>query len=417
MVGVTKARTNGVRAAAAEAPAPRPNLSEVLQLIWRERQISRAEIARRKELSRSTVSIIVEDLLELGVVQEVGAGESRGGRRPIVLEFDDKAAVILGVDLGATHVAVTLTDLRGEVLAWEHQKHPVREDPPGSLELVNTLAERCLEFWGGNRRLLLGAGMAVPSPVDPARPDFLNDVVVPYWKGVAVGQALRKRFRIPVLLDNDANLGALAERWWGAARDVDHFAYIKLATGVGAGFFVDGNVYRGASGIAGEVGHISIDPNGPPCGCGLRGCLVTAVGAQALLRRARALLDEYPGSALAGRTFGITILEDAALAGDPLALQVVREAAENLGIAVAGLLNLLNPTLVVVGGGLARLGDVLLEPLREAVRTRTLATSVAVSRIVTSSLGARAIAVGAATLLLQRALADPRHFLASSARR
>ncbi len=416
MVGMMKRRRKGAPAPV-EAPVPRANLSEALQLIWREQSLSRAEIARRKELSRSTASQIVDELLDLGLVKEVGAGESKGGRRPIVLQFDDAAAVILGVDLGATHVAATLTDLRGAVLAWEHQKHPVRDDPPGALALVNTLAERCLASWGGRRGLLLGVGMAVPSPVDPARPDLLNDVVVPTWKGVNVGQALRKRFRVPVLIDNDANLGALAERWWGAGRDVDNFAYIKLATGIGAGFFVDGKVYRGASGIAGEVGHLSIDPHGAPCGCGLRGCLVTMVGAPALLRRARALLADHPGSALAGRDFGITSLEDAALAGDPLALRVVREAAVPLGIGVAGLLNMLNPSVVIVGGGLARLGELLLEPLRETVRSRTLASSVEVSRIVTSQLGARAVAVGAATLLLQRALTDPRHFPAAPARR
>jgi predicted NBD/HSP70 family sugar kinase len=256
--------------------------------------------------------------------------------------------------------------------------------------------------------------MAVPSPVDPARPDLLNDVVVPGWKGVNVAEALRKRFRVPVLIDNDANLGALAERWWGAGRDVDDFAYIKLATGIGAGFFVGGKIYRGANGVAGEVGHLSIDPGGASCGCGLRGCLVTVVGSPALLRRTRELLAEIPGSALAGRDFGITTLEDAALAGDALALLVVREAAEHLGIGVAGLLNLLNPAVVIVGGGLARLGELLLEPLRETVRRRTLATSVAGSRIVTSQLGARAVAVGAATLLLQRALTDPRHFPAAA---
>jgi glucokinase-like ROK family protein len=414
MAGATVRRIRRVARRPVEAPAHRPNLSEVLQLIWREEEISRAEIARRKALSRSTVSQIVEELLDLGLVQEVGAGESQGGRRPIVLQFDDDAGAILGVDLGATHVAVTLTNLRGQVLAWEHEKHPVRDDPPGALALVNRLAEACMASWGGRKRLLLGVGMAVPSPVDPARPDHLNDVVVPTWKGVNVAEGLRKRFRVPVLIDNDANMGALAERWWGAGRDVEDFAYIKLATGIGAGFFIDGKIYRGAGGIAGEVGHVSIDPNGARCGCGLRGCLVTVVGAPALLRRARELLTELPGSALAGREFGITLLEDAALAGDALALRVVREAAEHLGVGVAGLLNLLNPAVVIVGGGLARLGEQLLEPLRETVRRRTLATSMAGSRIVTSQLGGRAVAIGAATLLLQRALSDPRHFPAAA---
>ena len=411
-------RQGGLTAARAMAvPAPRPNLSEVLQLLWRERQLSRADIARRKDLSRSTVSIIVEELLALGLVREVGAGESRGGRRPIVLQFDDDAAVILGIDLGASHVSATLTNLRGAVLAWEHQRHPVRDDPPGALALMERLAERCLTAWGGSRRRLLGIGVAVPSPVDPEHPDLLNTVVIPRWKGVPVGQGLRRRFKVPVLIDNDANLGALAERWWGAGQGIDDFAYIKLATGIGAGFCVDGKVYRGSSGIAGESGHITIDAAGAPCGCGLRGCLVTTVGAPALLARARELLAEHPGSPLAGREFGITVLEDAALAGDPLALQVVREAAEQLGRAVAGLLNLMNPEVVIIGGGLARLGDLLLEPLRQVVRTRTLTASVAGSRIVTSQLGARATAVGATTLLLQRALSDPRHFPVAQAAR
>jgi len=400
-----------------ELPPPRPSVPGVLQLTWRERQISRAEIARRTELSRSTVSDIVDELLESGLVAEVGAGESRGGRRPIVLEFRDEAGVILGIDLGAAHAAVALTDLRGAVLAWEHRKHPVREDPAGALDLMTELVESVLKTWGGRRDRLLGAGLAVPSPVDPGHPDDLCELVLPAWKGISPGQVLRKRFRTPVLVDNDANLGALAERWWGAGRDVDDFAYIKLATGIGAGFSFGGQIYRGAKGIAGEIGHLAIDPSGPLCVCGLRGCLATFVGSQALIQRATELLETHPGSALAGRRFGVTILEDAALAGDPLALRVVGEAANALGIAVAGLLNLLNPSVVIMGGGLSRLGDLLLEPLRQVVRVRTLVTSAEAARLVASALGARGVAIGAATLLLQRALSDPRHFPVATAAR
>ena len=301
------------------------------------------------------------------------------------------------------------------MLAWAHRKHPVRDDPEGALALAVELAEQVLRSWGGRRGRLLGAGLAVPSPVDPAHPAELCEVVLPAWKGIAVGQRLQARLGMQVLMDNDANLAALAERWWGAGRDVDDFAYIKLATGIGAGFFFGGRVYRGASGIAGEIGHLAIDPGGPPCVCGLRGCLATFVGSQALIRRATELLKAHPQSALAGRQFGVTILEDAALAGDPLALRVVGEAASALGIAVAGLINLLNPSVVVLGGGLSRLGDLLLEPLRDVVRSRTLVTSAQASRLVASELGATAVAVGAATSLLQRALEDPRHFPAALA--
>jgi predicted NBD/HSP70 family sugar kinase len=202
----------------------------------------------------------------------------------------------------------------------------------------------------------------------------------------------------------------LAERWWGAGRGVDDFAYIKVATGLGMGHVINGQIHRGATGVAGEIGHLAIDPHGGPCICGLRGCLVTFVGAPALVARAHALLSDYPDSVLAGTEPTIATIEDAALAGDALALALVQEAAEYLGIGVAGLLNLTNPSKVILGGGLARLGDVLLDPLRETIRRRTLISSLVACEIRTSELGIRAIAVGAATMVLEAALADPRMF-------
>jgi len=387
----------------------------VLQLLWQERRISRAEISRRADLSRSTVSEIVGTLLPTGLVAETGTGPSSGGRRPILLEFQDDSCFILGAELGATHVAVALTDLRGRVLAWEHRNHPVRDDPKGSRELVETLCASSLRGVRREGRPLLGIGVAVPSPVDPKRPGWLPELVLPEWKGTLGLEGLSRRFGAPLLVDNDANLGALAEHWWGAAWGVDDFAYIKVATGVGSGHVIGGEIYRGATGVAGEIGHLAMDPHGKPCICGLRGCLATLVGAPALEERARELRTEYPDSVLARGNTGIAAIEDAALAGDPLALQVVQEAAGYLGLAVAGLLNLMNPSLVVVGGGLARLGELLLEPLRETVRRRTLVSSVAASEIRTSKLGPQATAIGAATLVLKTAFAEERIFPTVSA--
>jgi predicted NBD/HSP70 family sugar kinase len=191
---------------------------------------------------------------------------------------------------------------------------------------------------------------------------------------------------------------------------VEDFAYIKVATGVGSGHVVGGRIYRGATGVAGEIGHIAVEPGGRPCICGLRGCLATVVGAPALVQRARQLLDDFPGSSLRSAALDIDAIENAALTGDPLALQVAREAAEHLGIAVAEMLNLLNPSLVVLGGGLARLGELLVEPLRETVKRRTLVTSLAATEIRTSDLGPRTVAIGAATRVLEAALADPSLF-------
>jgi glucokinase-like ROK family protein len=362
------------------------------------------------------VSEIVEDLLATRLIAEVGDGPSEGGRRPVVLQFQDDAFGILGVDVGAAHVAAALIDLRGQVLAWEYRSHPVRSDPGGTVSLMVELAETCLKRWKLGTDRLAGIGVAVPSPVDPRDPDRVSDVVMPEWKGQSVGGALRERFGVPVFVDNDANLGALAERWWGAGREVDDFAYVKVATGVGAGLIVRKEIYRGANGVAGEIGHLAIDPQGELCVCGLRGCVATRVGSRALIARATALRDEYPESPLAGGEPTITAIEDAALAGDPLALRVVDEAAEYLGIAVASMLNLINPGRVIIGGGLARLGELLLSRLRRSISSRTLLSSIAPTEIVTSELGPRTVALGAATLVLQNALADLRHFRTAAAR-
>lgn len=387
---------------------PRPLADAILRLIWERKRMSRAEIVREQKLSRSTVSEVVSELLPTGFIAEVGIGESSGGRRPIILEFQDGAAVILGVEIGATHVGVALTDLRGEVLAWQSRLHPVRTDPPGTRSLVGELCDICLAEAAADRPLV-GIGIAVPSPVDPTRPEGgLSEAVLPEWQGRLGLETLSNRLGVPLMVDNDANLGALAEHWWGVGRSVDNLAYIKLATGVGCGFIIGGDIYRGSTGVAGEIGHLAIAPQGKQCICGLRGCLATLVSTRALVERTAELLAANSASVFAGRVLTIDDIEKAALDGDPLARQVVTEAAEFLGIAVAGLLNLMNPAMVVFGGDLAGLGELLLGPIRETVRQRTLVSQVTAAELITSALGPQSIAVGAATMVLKKALVDCR---------
>ncbi|HSQ59989.1 MAG TPA: ROK family transcriptional regulator [Acidobacteriota bacterium] len=414
--GTTK-RPPAKRASRRKSPPRRSPLVESnLRLIWKEQRISRAEISRRTGLSRSTVSETVDSLLPTGLIAEVGVGPSSGGRPPVVLEFRDDAFAILGVDMGASHVAVALTDLRGRVLVSRERPHPVRTDPEGTRALIARFCDACLTEWPAGARRLVGIGVAVPSPVDPRHPDRLSEVVLPAWRGGLGLDFLAERYGVPLMVDNDANLAALGERWWGAGRTVDDFAYIKVATGLGLGHVINGRIYRGSTGVAGEIGHMAIDPHGAPCVCGLRGCLATLVGAPALVDRTRALLATHPESGLAGAELTLVSIEDAALAGDALAMTVVREAAEYLGIAVASLLNLTNPAMVILGGGLARLGDLLLQPLRETVRRRTLISSLVACEIRTSELGEQASAVGAATMVLEVALEDSSLFPAARGR-
>ena len=384
--------------------------NEVLEFVWRRRAASRADIARHTGRSRSTISEVVARLLPTGLIEEVGSGESRGGRRPIMIGFRDGASSILGMDIGAAHVSVALTDLRGRILEWRQRDHPVQSDPQGTAALAMALAGECLAARDVRSPEPMGVGVAVPSPVDPGSPYRILERILPAWHDFDLLGALRSHFGVPVFVDNDANLGALAEHHWGKAVGIDDFAYLKVATGIGAGLMIDGRIYRGATGVAGEIGHVAIDPRGPRCVCGNRGCLATFVGTRALVGRARALLPEFPNSLLAGAVSDIRALEDAALAGDALALKVVGEAARNLGIVIAGVLNLMNPGSVILGGSLARIGNRLVAPLGKAVASRTLVASAAASEIRTSELGPRATALGAATHVLVAALGDPTLF-------
>ena len=379
----------------------------ILRMIWSENQVSRIEIAKRMGLARSTVTEIVKELINSGFVVEVGTGESKGGRRPIVLEFQHEMHCIIGVDIGATHISVAMTDLRGNMIHWEERKHPVRSDPEGSLKLVFELCDLCLAGRKTPSQKLLGIGVALPSPIDPVHPGWISELVLPAWHGRNEIELLGQKYGVPVYVDNDANLGAIAEHRWGAGRGVNDLIYIKLSHGVGAGFILGGEIYRGASGAAGEIGHFPIDIYGKRCVCGMRGCLVNYVGADALKIRARQLFEEYPESVLAGQNPRIRDIEDAAINGDTLAVRVVREAAEYIGIAIAGWLNLMNPSMVILGGDLARTGDLLTDPLHEKSRNCALVKSVENIQIKISELGSQAIALGAATLVIEEVFAEP----------
>jgi len=208
----------------------------------------------------------------------------------------------------------------------------VSTDPEGPRGFVAALVDECLARWGKGAERLVGIGAAVPSPVGPRNPDRLSEVAWPAWKGRAGFSFLSERLGVPVLVDNNANLGALAEHWWGAGRGVDDVTYIKIGTGIGSGHIVGGRLERGATGAAGEIGHMVMDPQGAPCSCGRRGCLCTLVGAHPLVLRAAALRAEHPESRLARGEISLAAIEDAALGGDPLADELVREAAGHLAV-------------------------------------------------------------------------------------
>ena len=378
----------------------------LLRLIWREKLISRAELARRTGLSRSSISAIVSDLLETGLVSETGTGYSSGGRKPIMLGFDDDAFAIVGVDMGATRIAVAVTDLRAQVKTWRSEFCDVRDEPEKALELMCKLIDDALVEANVEQGRLLGIGVSVPSPVRPDEPTSLSPIFLPKWKGISPVERLEAAYGVPVGMDNDANVGALAEQWWGEGRDGQDLAYIKVATGVGAGLVIHGDIYRGTAGIAGEIGHIPVDATAGRCVCGLDGCLNLRMGTEALVKRVHSLRGEYPNSSLPQRALSISRIVEEAFEGDRLARVVVEEAGHHLATGVAALLSLFNPAKVVFGGSLTRAGELLLRPLRETLVERSPSASLTQSQLIISSLGVEAPTRGAATLLLRAALDD-----------
>ena len=361
-------------------------------------------------MSRSSISAIVADLLETGLVSETGAGDSSGGRRPIMLGFDDDAHAIVGVDMGATHIAVAVTDLRSQVKAWRSKIFDVREDPEGAMSLTRGLIDGALIEASIDRERLVGIGVSVPSPVNPENPTVLSPLFVPKWKDLNIVEHLENIYRVPVGMDNDANLGALSEQWWGAGRDGRDLAYIKVATAVGAGLIINGDIYRGTTGIAGEIGHIPVDPTAGECVCGLTGCLNLRMGTEKLVQRAHDLRPEHPKSVLPRRGLTVSRIVEEAGEGDRLARLIVEDAGRHLAIGGAAMLNLFNPATVVFGGSLTRAGELLLRPLRDSLGERSPSASVKQSQLVTSTLGIEGTARGAATLILRAALDDPTLF-------
>jgi predicted NBD/HSP70 family sugar kinase len=387
------------------------NTTLVLRTVQAEREVSQADLARRLGLARSTVLAIVEDLLGDGLLRELGHGVSGGGRRPMLLALDDRAYHLVGVDMGASHVTVVVMNLKAEVLARQYRKWSVREDPQGTLGLVEELVAKALAESRAGRRAVVGLGVGVPSPVDERTPGQVSPVVMPPWAGVDIAARLEARFGVPVRLDNDANLGALWEARWGHGVNVDNLAYVKVATGIGAGLVFDGRIYRGSRGVAGELGHLSTDNAGPICSCGLRGCLNTLIGTEPLLARARTR-KKRPGA-----YEKMDDLVDAALAGDPVAVEAFGYAGRQLGLGLAMLLNLANPALVVLGGSLVRSGELFLGPLKETVSRHSFSENFSQARIVASRLGESATARGAATLVLDAAFEAPLEFFREPGRK
>jgi predicted NBD/HSP70 family sugar kinase len=316
------------------------NMAAVLRLIGERGPIARAEIARHLALSPAAVTEITKELLEGGLIGQVEQGSSSGGRPPILLGLVGRAAHVIGMKIAADRLALVRARLDGEVL--EHRFEPFDAESPDALERLAGCLERAIAEDNGESGRLLGVGLAVPGIVDQE-----GSVEAPLvgWHGLGLGALLRARLGVPVLVDNDVNTLAVAERLYGRGRGIDHFLTVTIGRGVGLGIVVGGDVYRGARGGAGEFGHVTVQQDGPACTCGKRGCLEALVADPALVRAALAR-----GVVTATDPDPVGALLRAADAGDQSAAEIYAAAGATLGRAVGGLVNILSPQLILVSG-------------------------------------------------------------------
>src|SRR6185369_11928610 len=302
----------------------------------------------------ATVSNIVRELTAAGVLDDVDHGKRRR-----MLRLARSAGLAVGIDFGHRHVTVAVSDMAHQILAERRVPLGPAESAQGSLDRASELLLEAIAGINAQMSDVIGIGMGLPAPIDSHTGKVGAVSILPGWVGVPAAQLASDHFHHNVVVDNDANLGALAEHMWGAGQGCDNLAFLKLADGVGAGLIVDGRLFRGRNGTAGEIGHTTFDEFGQVCRCGNRGCLETLVAAKSVID----LLEPRYGPQL-------TIAEIVRMAGDgdTACIRVLSDTGRRAGVAVANLCNLFNPERILIGGELAQAGELLLAPMRESVR-------------------------------------------------
>jgi len=370
--------------------------SDLFQILRDGRPRTRTELSAMTGLARSTVAIRIDALMKLGLVDSVGDAVSTGGRPSSQFALATSGRVVLGVDVGASHVRIAVSDLTGGVLAQTLERIDVAEGPQVVLSWVTSEAERLLASVDRDASELLAIGIGLPGPVEHSTGRPINPPIMPGWDRFDVPDYLSSTFDAPVLVDNDVNIMALGEREH-AWPDVDHLIFVKVATGIGSGVISGGLLQRGAQGTAGDIGHVYVARGAEvPCACGNRGCLEALASGPAI---ARALAST--GLTAASSQDVVELVKR----GNIDAIQAVRQAGRDIGEVLTTCVSLINPSAIVLGGALAQAGEYLIAGVREVVYTRSMPLATEHLQITQSKLGPDAAVLGASMLAIHHALA------------
>jgi glucokinase-like ROK family protein len=380
----------------------------VLDEIRRGRSRSRAEVADRTGLGRSIVAQRVGELVDRGLVAESEPGQSTGGRPPRHLVFRASAGHVLVADLGATSIDVAVTDLAGRILGHYAEPADIAAGPESILGRVEDLFGELRRTVRGGQDSIWGVGVGVPGPVEFRSGRPISPPIMPGWDGYPVRDRLAERYNAPAWIDNDVNVLALGEWRSGIAEGHDNAVFVKIGTGIGAGIISSGRLHRGAQGSAGDVGHIQASDDATVvCRCGNVGCLEALAGGAAIGRHGEAAAREGRSERMLAAldANGHLTAEDVARAaafGDPVAVELLQSAGRRVGAMLASIVNFFNPSLIVVGGGVAQSGDQLLAAIRETVYRRSLALATRDLLIQRSSLGLLGGVIGASAMVVDQ---------------
>lgn len=380
-----------------DAPGRTSSAGSILSLIAAAGSISRADLVERTGFSRTTVAQHLGALLEGGFVREAPDTVRSGGRPSRMLELETGFGVVLSADIGETHACLAITDLKPELLAERRAPIDLRVDPAQLLARIMSQFDELLASVGRRPGEIVGIGMGLPAPVDFSAGRVTGPSVMASWDDYDVAGWFSARTDVPVLIENDVNLMTLSE-WCEHWPDEAHLILIKAGSGIGSGIVADGRLYRGANGVAGDIGHVQLPTDDPPrCRCGKFGCLEARAAGWSIARRLRTVGIE----AVTSRDVLTLVTE-----GRPEAMALVREAGHWIGEAAATAVSVLNPRVIVVAGNLARSGELLLSGIRERIFMRSLPLATGGLKIVSAQCDDHAVVMGAARMVIRGALQE-----------
>jgi glucokinase-like ROK family protein len=390
------------------------NTSLILDCLRTRGPLSRAGLSSMTGLNRSTVSSLINDLLKENLVREIGLESPERGRPGMLLELNPDGGCAVGVEIGVDFISIVLTNFVAQVL-WRRR---IDSDPLDGqsiiIERAEELTQQALDIGTEQGLRHLGIGLGVPGLVDILQG---NLVFAPNlrWRDVPLRQIWTRRFGLPIFVENEANAAALGEYYFGAARDVQNLIYLSAGVGLGGGIIINGKLFRGSGGYAGEIGHMTMDPNGDPCGCGKRGCWETMVGPRAIVRRVKNALEIRINEKGHIRRLinnklsriDMEVVVQAAETDDPVAKTALEEVGVHLGVGISNLVNVLNPEMVVLGGALTLASPFLLPVAERTIQKHALAQSRAVVKVVASAHGVDGCVMGAVALVLDDIIREP----------